>query len=525
MMKKGLGGILFFILVRICFSMTPEDWVREGKYQEAIKAYRMAISEARNEKERAKLHRALGEVFALKGEFKEAGKEYLKALSLDRRGFSESERFRMAIHLSWGTYLKEAIEELSEIIKNNPDHLEARIHRARCLSWTGRFKESLKEVETILKVSPNNREALLIKANILRWRGSLDQAIAIYKDLLEVKEDFDTRMGLTYALLKKGDRKGAQESFSHLKPIYPYQEKEFKKLEEEVLRVTRGSLGGTYQFYKDSDENQLNRFSISGGGWIDPVRVDLHFRHTDARDEDRHHRSEEFSFRVYSKRLERFTLGGGGGVVQLHHQKTDYYFTGNLFSTLDLFRGFIGGSLSQYVLVDTAQLIESRIRVHEGGMLISQNLTDELSLYGSYFYRDYSDRNHSHDFQCIPRYLLFSRNPRTSLGYRFRYLHFDKHPRSGYFDPKNFMSHQALLSIDYEKDPFSIFLEPYIGYQSFKRYGERDRDVILGGSGVFRYRISRKIDGEVAVEGGNYALGSTTGFNYFQFSFGLRIYF
>jgi len=87
------------------------------------------------------------------------------------------------------------------------------------------------------------------------------------------------------------------------------------------------------------------------------------------------------------------------------------------------------------------------------------------------------------------------------------------------------MSHQALLSIDYEKDPFSIFLEPYIGYQSFKRYGERDRDVILGGLGVFRYRISRKIDGEVAVEGGNYALGATTGFNYFQFSFGLRIYF
>ncbi len=520
-----ISGIIFLVLASVCFSVTPEELIKEGRYEEAIKAYRISLSSSRNDKEKARLHKAIGEILASKGDYKGAGKEYLKALSLDRMGFTENERFRMAIHLSWGNYLKEAVEELSDIVKNNPGHLEARIHLARSLSWAGRLKESLKEVEHILRVSPENRDALFIQANILRWRGNLHQAIAIYRNLLETKEDFDIRLGLTYALLKKGDRKGAQESFHLLKPVYPYQERELKKLEEEIVRMTRPSMGGTYQFYKDSDDNQLNRFSVSGGGWIDPVRVDLLFRHTDARDDERHHRSEEFSLRSYLKILEPLTMGGGAGVTQLAHKETDHYFTGNLFATLDLLRGFLGGSISRNVLVDNAQLIENRIRVTEGGIYGSQNLTDSLSLHGSYFYRDYSDKNHSHDFQLIPRYVVYRGNPRTSLGYRWRYLNFDKHTKSGYFDPKNFMSHQALLSIDYEKAPFFIFLEPYIGYQSFKRYGERDRDVILGGAGILRCRVSKNIDAEGSVEGGNYALGAVSGFNYFQISFGLRIYF
>lgn len=525
MLKAFIILIILFTSTSVCFSMAPEELAKEGKYDEAIKAYRISLSKSQTDKERAKLHKALGEVMALKGDYKGAGKEYLKALSLDRMGFSENERFRMAVHLSWGSYLKEAIKELSDIVKNNPDHLEARIHLARSLSWAGRLKESQKEVEAILRMSPENRNALFIQANILRWRGHINQAISIYRNLLETKEDFDIRLGLTYALLRKGDRKGAQESLSHLKPTYPYQEKELKKLEEEVLRATRPSLGGTYQFYHDSDDNQLHRISVSGGGWIDPVRVDLHFRHTDARDDSRHHRSEEVFFRGYLRAIESLTIGGGAGVTQLAHKETDHYLTGTLFATVDLFRGFLGGSISRNVLVDTAQLIENKIRVSEAGIYGSQNLTDFLSLHGSYFYRDYSDKNYSHDFQFTPRYVVFPGNPRTSLGYRLRYLDFDKHTRGGYFDPRNFISHQALVSIDYEKDPFFIFLEPYIGYQSFKRYGERDRDFILGGAGVFRCRISRHMDAEATVEGGNYALGATSGFNYFQISFGLRIYF
>ncbi len=526
MMKTGwVIGILLLLKAGLCGAVPPEEFVKAGKYEEAIEAYQLAIRDSRDDRERAKLHQGLGRVWAIREEFKKAAMEYLKALSLDRNGFSEAERLQMAIHLSWGGHLKEAMQVLSEILQANPEHLDARLHLARCLSWSGRFREALREVDAILQRSPQNRDARFIQANVWRWRGELQKAISLYQELLKEKEDFDIRLGLTYALLARGNRKEAQESVSLLRPNYSYQEKELKKLQEEIQRRTHPFLGGQYQFYSDTDHNRLHRYTLSGGGWIESWQVGLHFIETHAKAKERDHQSEELSLRAHSRFFDLLDFRGSLGVSQLRHRKTNHDLIGNVNVNLDLYRGAVGAGLSRSVLMETAQLIENRIRVTQLGLQVNQNLGDDVSLYGSYSYKDYSDGNHSHDFQLIPRYTLLFRDPRLTLGYRLRYLDFGKQTRKGYFDPDHFLSHQLLATLGFEGERYSLLLEPYVGYQSFRRYGDRNHDFIVGGTGVIQYRIGKRFNFEIATEAGNNALDTASGFKYYQFSLGLRVHF
>ncbi len=524
-MKSWLIIMMILSTASIGFSMGPEDFVKAGRYEEAIEAYRKALTEAQVDQEKARLHKALGDLWALKEDFKKASKEYLQALSLDKRGFSEEEKFQMAVRLSWGKYLDEAIEALLEILKNRPDHLEARIHLARCLSWSGRLGESLRRIEEVLQKDPENRDALFIQANVLRWRGEHQKAKAIYQALLREKEDFDVRLGLTYLLLSREDRKGIQESVKRLKPLYPYQEREFKSLTEEIQRRIGPILGGQYQFYKDSDHNRLNRYSVWGGGWVEQVRWRLQFRHTGAEDRSRRHRSEELSFGVGSRIFDSLSLGGGLGITQLRHRETDHDWTGHVTGGIDFFRGAFGVRFGREVLVDTAELIENRIRVRSAGGSFSQNIGDRLSLFGSYFYRSYSDSNRSHDVQWIPRYTVLTQHPRLTLGYRFRYLDFDQQTRHGYFDPENFIAHHLLFALEVKEGRTSFLIEPHIGYQSYKRYGRREHDFVIGGAGAFEYRIGRNLYLKVAIEGGNDASDTASGFKYYQTSLGVTAHF
>jgi tetratricopeptide (TPR) repeat protein len=524
-----LRGLLVVVIILVgftlCFSVTPSDLVKEGKYDEAIEAYRKAIDASKDDKEKAYLHKELGEVFALREDFQNAAEEHIQALSLYREGFSENERLQMAIHISWGNRLKEAIQELSLILKENPDHIDARIQLARCLSWVGEWDRAKEEADHVLEASPENKDALLVKANVFRWENDPQRAIPIYESILEKGEDFDTRLGLTYALLAKGDIKRAKESSKLLKPAYRYQERELKKLLEDLSQATRPAVGMDYSYYHDSDDNQLNRFSIFGTLWLDNWKMDLNYKHTEAKDPTRHNRDEDLSLRIYSKVTESFGIGGGLGVNQVDHSKTHNYLTGNIRGDMNLLNGIVGVSVARYVFADTAQLIENRIRVTNPSLYVIQNLTDRLSLYGSYNYKDYSDRNYSNDFQVVPRYTVYTGNPRIAVGYRFRYLDFDRQSNSGYFDPNHFVSHEILPSLFFEGKKFFVFVEPYIGYQSFKRNGVKSNDIIGGGSGKISYRIGERFALEVAAEGGNYALSTAAGFNYYQISSKLFFFF
>lgn len=489
-----------------------------------IETLKKAIETTTDKKELALIHKKIGDYYVSQDDYKIAADYYINALSLAKGVLSVEERTQIAIYLSWAERLKESIEELRSVISADPTNLKARIHLARVLSWYGGLDEAIGEAEKVLKESPENKDALIVKANALNWKGNYKTAIPIYKKLLEKEEDFDARLGLTYALLSSGNKKGAQECIRFLQPKYAYQERELNKLNEAMAREKKPNFDIRYSYYKDSDDNRLNRYSLGYGFWLDNWKLDLNYRRTDAQDDTRDKKAEDLSFKVYSKVTESIGIGGGLGLSQVGAGNTTNFLTGHIKADVNTLKGIIGASLTRDVFTDTAELIENRIRITNASLYISQKLTDRLFLNGSYSYRDYSDDNNANDFQFSPSYTIYAKNPTINLGYRFRYLNFNRQSRSGYFDPNDFISHQIFGSLYFEKEKFYTYIEPFVGHQSFKRNGKKSDDIIGGGYGHLGVKLSRKITIEVNAEGGNYALGTAAGWNYFMTGFKLLFF-
>jgi hypothetical protein len=184
-----------------------------------------------------------------------------------------------------------------------------------------------------------------------------------------------------------------------------------------------------------------------------------------------------------------------------------------------------GFAIGREGMTDTAQIIENEIRVASYGLYISQRLTDRFSISGNYSYRDYSDHNNASDFSFSPIYSIYTRNPTINLGYRFRYLNFNRQSGSGYFDPNDFFSHQILASLYFEKEKYYIYFGPYGGYQSYRRDGEVNEGFFGGGNAALGLYLSKNFLFELNGEGGNYALGAAAGFNYYLVGFKLQIFF
>jgi len=490
---------------------------------EDIEKLQSAIETTKDTAELGQLYKKKGDYYVSQNDYKKAADAYVHALSLARSGFSLEERIQIAIYLSWGERLQEATDELLLIVSEDPANTKARVHLARTLSWSGKLNEALKEADTVLKESPDNRDALLIKANILRWKGDSKRAIDLYKKLLEKGEDFDTRLGLSYAYLSLGNVKAAKEGEKVLKPAYPYQESELKNFVAEINSITRPNVEMRYSYYHDSDDNRLNRYMLSYGFWTYNWRSYLNYRHTDATGKiegDTHRkRCEDLSLGTYSKVSGPLGIGGGLGMSMLGNGETSTFLTGHIMANVNVFNGMMGVRVSREVFAETAELIENRIRIINPSLFASQNLLDDLAIHFSYNYRDYSDNNHSHDVQLSPRYTVRFKNPRLEVGYRFRYFDFNRQSRSGYFDPDDYTSHQIFTYLYYEKGGFFSYMEPFIGYESFKRYGDSKDGVIGGGYGTCGYKLRKNISFEINGEGGDYSGGTAGGWKYYLIGF------
>jgi len=68
-----------------------------------------------------------------------------------------------------------------------------------------------------------------------------------------------------------------------------------------------------YNYYRDSDQNRLNRYALAGNFWIDNYKFGVNFRHTDANDPTRDNRAEDLLFRIYSRLT--ISLAPGRGSV------------------------------------------------------------------------------------------------------------------------------------------------------------------------------------------------------------------
>jgi tetratricopeptide (TPR) repeat protein len=497
--------LLILLSGSVCHVFAGEDITSQNKALETPNDSRNLTFQYKN----------IGDQYTTQDNYKAAAPYYMKALSLGRDDLSLGERLQIAIYLSWAGKMQESLTELDLILNKDPSNLKARIHHARVLSWSGSLDKAIKEADEVLKDSPENKDALLVKANALRWNGISWKALPIYNQILEKEEDFDTRLGTTYAQLSAGDIKGAKESRRLLKPTYPYQEKELGELTLHMDRIVRPSLALGYSYYNDSDENITNRYSAGFGFWAGKWRNDLTYRHTDAEDDFRDNYADDISFRTYSKVTRVFGIGGGLGLTNMTNGESDTFMTWQIKADVFFLNGNAGIAVSRDTATDIAELIENKIRYTSTNVSINQKLTDRWGIAGAYRYRDYSDDNSSHQIQLSSTYAVYSRNPNIQLGGRLIYLDFARQTRSGYFDPDNFISPQVFTTISFEREKLYGYLEPFLGYQTFHRYGDSSNDITGGGYGLLGIRLSKHFSLEMNAEGGNYDNNTAAGWNYY----------
>lgn len=493
-----------------------------------IESYREAIAGSKNDAEKAVLYKKLGDLFVSREDFKNAADEYIRALSL-KKDFPEREKVQMAVSISWGDKLEEAIAEFRSILKKNPENDSARTHLARTLSWAGKFDESLAEIDTVLGRDPDNKDALLIKANDLRWKGETDEALPLYLSILEKQEDFDARIGYTYILIAQGNDQAARESMALLKPVYPYQENDLQKLKEELGKPKTQSpqtlqsyVYAKYSHYRDTDGNVVDRYAATYGLPVLGVRAIFNYMHTEATDYTRRNSTDMISGDTYVQIRENIGMGAGLGLIRYNNDQETTLLFGHLGGDYELPKGSAGVTLAREPLNETAELIEKRIMFTSLALTGSHAISEQLFFSGRYAYADFSDDNNSNDLLLALRYVLVQGNPQTNVGYRFRYLDFDHQSFDGYFDPNRFLSSLIFINASYEQGRFNGFAELTGGGQSFTRYGIYHSDFVYGGNASIGYKLSKNVTAELSVEGGDYALQTAAGFRYYLYGIKIR---
>ena len=488
---------------------------------DSVDAYQQAIAAARDGREQALVHKKLGDLFSSREEYGKAADEFIRALSLAPQAFSEQERLTMAITISWAGKYDDATKALRSILSENPENKDARIHLAKVLSWSSNLSEAMAEADIVLKDHPDNQDALLVKANALRWRGDARASIPVYEKALAQGDAFDVRMGLAYAYLETGQKERAQETGRTLKPLHDYQKKELTRFSDALCGVRAVHADIQYSYYRDSDDNQVNRYTLLSGFWIRDWETALSYRLTEAKDLLGRETAKDLWVRA-NTREGRFGANGGAGI---NSTNAGSIFIGQISADANMGKWTIGAGTSREALTDTALLIRNRI-VRTGGIInLSQTASSRLAFSESYARAGYSDDNESDDLQIGTRYSVMLSPVSAATGYRFRYLNFRRQSGGGYFDPDHFSSHQFFVSVSREMDGYYAALESYIGYQSFVRYGETTRGIIAGFSGAAGWRLKKCTSFELTAEGGNDASGTAAGFNYYQIGFRFIAYF
>ncbi|HEX9113117.1 MAG TPA: tetratricopeptide repeat protein [Nitrospirota bacterium] len=515
---------MVLILISVCNSQVLAKSTGRGRDAESKELSSRVTTSSDDARGKALERKEQGDQYALQEDYKHAADEYMKALEVDPKAFNASERLKMAIAVSWADRLDDAIHVLRSILAEDPANRAARVHLARVLSWSDRLSEAEAEADTVLRDHPDDQEALLVKANVLRWRGDARASIPVYEKALAQGENFDVRLGLTNAYISTGDRKNAEENAKLLKPQYPYQEKELKKLDDAFcgVKTSRPALG--YSYYHDSDHNIVNRYTLGYGLRLGTGEAGISYRLAHAKDPSRSVTAQDLLATANGR------WGTTGAAAALGVSRPDYsagdIAIGSARVDQQTGWGAIGISLSRELMEDTAQLIENRIVRTAEALFLSQNITQRTTLSESYAHASYSDSNHADDIRAGVRQAITLASPRVAAGYRFRYWNFERQSNGGYFDPNHFTSHQLFVALSAEQGGWYAYLEPSVGLQSFARNDQFSSSRVFYGVGASAGWTMKKCTSfEVYEEGGNYAGGTPAGFSYYLIGLSFKAYF
>jgi tetratricopeptide (TPR) repeat protein len=419
--------------------------------------------------------------------------------------------------------LSDQIGQLEKVLEDDPENLEARILLARYYSWVGRLISSVEEANTVLEDFPDNKEALLIKADSSSWRNDFGTAIPIYQRLLESELDFDTHLGYIQALLGAGKMQLALDSRNKLDAKTDKQRSKLSKLDWNMAKYFRRNFTFGYSEYHDTEKNVRHEYLGALDFYVGDFNLMFNSKHIEATDPLRNNKAMNYSLKVKFPISNSVLFQGGAGAAKSDNTIDHYFATWFANTWLNLSNLNVYLEARKFLFAETAQIIENEIRVTSFIAQSTYTLTDRVSIFGKFLFKNFSDNNHALGIKLAPQILLWLQNPRVALGYRFEQQNYRRQTGSGYFDPDRLISNQAFLKLSFRRSRFNFWVEGFLGEQITYRRG-RQGALIGGGSGSFSYDIFKYLTMNGSAEGGNFALESSSGFEYYLFAFNLILH-
>src|SRR5713101_6424711 len=192
----------------------------------------------------------------------------------------------------------------------------AEIDAAKRLLKKGKVAAALKRIERVLTDDPSNQKALQLKANALRREGRFADSTQIYRLLLN-HEDFDTRLGFTYALFSEGNRLAAQASADRLVPDDDSDHEELQDLRRSFTQSYRPHLSTGCDWYSDTDANQTRKCSLLSTFWLGNWKLGASYQQTEARNPESVRTADAVVFQSSRSVGEQFKLSGDFGLQTL----------------------------------------------------------------------------------------------------------------------------------------------------------------------------------------------------------------
>jgi tetratricopeptide (TPR) repeat protein len=422
----------------------------------------------------------------------------------------------MVEHLAGEGRLDSAIATLQGILRVEPDSIEIRIRLARYLSWNNELLAAMSEADEILERDPGNRAALQIKADAASWRGDYATALPIYRDLLSNEEDFEIRLNYTHGLVGSGHIIEAREGYDLLAVTSEPDNQKLAILKQRIekYRPPRVMAGGSY--YDDSDNNERVEVRLAAG--LSAGNLDFTLEGENVRAEDSVRSVDVRRLRLTTApwpAMDWLSLRAGMGAAVVDDSERDTYFIGYLGA--EGVRGQLRfqAELERDVFDEIALVLSNRIRKTRGLLFASYQLNDRWRFDIDTEYADFSDNNHGWSVEFTPQYALRIGNPGLRIGYRRIEAGFDRQSGGGYFDPSDLHANHLVVFATLFGDRVRGDIEIYAGQQSTERFDTHQQDDIIGGSGRLSVELNRHFRIDTELEGGNFSLRSSDGFNYY----------
>jgi tetratricopeptide (TPR) repeat protein len=190
-------------------------YVRLGRYEEAIEAYKQAIKINPNLTE---THTNLGVVYNKLGRYQYAIDTFKQAIKI-KPDYAEA-HYNLGIAYGSLSRWSEAIETFKQAIKIKPDYAEAYYNLGVAYTGLDRWPEAIDAYLQTIKIDPNYAKAYnnlgAVYINLSRW----SEAIETFKQAIKIKPDYEgAYLNLGVAYLAIGDKNSALAEYNILKSL------------------------------------------------------------------------------------------------------------------------------------------------------------------------------------------------------------------------------------------------------------------------------------------------------------------